>query len=210
MFIAARLFSTILYLSALALPAWAQQSEVVFSSKAWQVEIVAFDDGTFGCVAHVTKKQGSFSIWIFQDDTARLQFFSDEWNFDGGYANYEVQIDKRAAWTLTNAEQYQQSILFNLPNSDDGGRFVGEVAAGNTIVLRGGKGKKIRQFSLAGSRASMGALGECGDTIIQDARSGGGGGQMDNGGAAQGGQQGGGQAGVGGQPPGGNRVNPFQ
>jgi hypothetical protein len=193
---AGRIFSGLIALGVTSAPVMAQESEIIFSRKAWQVEIVGFDDGTYGCVAHVTKKQGSFSIWIFQDDTARLQFFSDQWKFDGGTANLEVQIDKRAAWTLTNAELYEQSILFNLPNSNDGERFAGEVAAGNTIFLRDEDGKQVRQFSLAGSRASMGALAECGEVIVQDAQNSGAP-PMQNSGAA-------------GNPGGGNRTNPFQ
>ncbi len=166
-------------LGATAAPA--QQSEIVFSRKAWQVELVAFDDGTFGCVAHVTRPRGSFSVWIFEDDTARLQFFSDEWEFEGGTADLEIQIDRRGPWTLTNAELYENSVLFNLPDSRDGKRFIREVAAGNKLILRDDDGEQVRQFTLAGSAASMLALAECGETIVEGrGRGGGGGGSRKN------------------------------
>lgn len=153
-------------------PVLAQTSEIIFSRKAWQVELVENDDGTFSCVSHVTRPRGSFSIWIMDDDTARLQFFSEEWQFEEGFADLQVQIDRRGPWTLTNAELFENSVLFNLPNGREGIRFMREVAAGSTLYLRDDEGDDVRRFTLAGSAASMAALGECGEAIVQDRRSG--------------------------------------
>ena len=51
---------------------WAEaQSEVVFSHKHWTVEAVAFDDGSFGCVAQVSAPGDSFSLWVLQDQTVK-------------------------------------------------------------------------------------------------------------------------------------------
>jgi hypothetical protein len=155
---------------ALGAPVLAQESEVIFSRKAWQVELVEFDDGSVGCVSHVTRPRGSFSIWIFEDDTARLQFYSDEWQFEAGFADLQVQIDRRGPWTLTNAELFENSVLFDLPNGREGVRFMREVAGGNTLFLRDDDGVDVRRFTLAGSAASMRALGECGEDIVRAGR----------------------------------------
>jgi hypothetical protein len=55
-----------------------------------------------------------------------------------------VQIDKRAPWNLTNAELYQNSVLFNLPDSDAGIEFIIEVAQGNRLFLRSDDGSTYR------------------------------------------------------------------
>ncbi len=143
------------------------ESEIIFSRKAWQVEVVGFDDGSTACVAQVTRPRGTFSIWVFEDESVRLQFFSDEWEFEESNADLEVQIDRRGPWTLTNADLYQNSVLFNLPDSRDGVRFMVEVAKGKTLFLRDEDGADVRRFPLAGSSASMQAMVDCGATIAQ-------------------------------------------
>jgi hypothetical protein len=148
-------------------------SEVIFSRKAWQVEIVGFDDGSIACVAQVTRPRATFSIWAFEDESVRLQFFSDEWEFEESTANLEIQVDRRGPWTLTNAELFQNSVLFDLPDSKDGVRLMVEVAAGNTLFLRDEDGADVRRFPLAGSKASMLAMVECGETISQGGGGGG-------------------------------------
>jgi len=142
-------------------------SEKVYSYKHWEVEIVAFDDGGFACVAEVDAVTESFSIWTYQDNTARLQFYSTAWDFGetGETANLSVQIDRRTPWTLNNADLYKNSVLFDLPDSDDGVRFLVEVARGNVMYLRSETGEHVQSYSLAGSRASMDALIECGEVI---------------------------------------------
>ena len=42
--------------------ATAQESEVLFSHKHWQVSIVGWDDGSVGCVAEVKAPGESFSM----------------------------------------------------------------------------------------------------------------------------------------------------
>lgn len=152
----------------LAGTATAQTSEVLFSHKHWQVEIVAYDDGSYACLAEVSAPGESFSIWAFQNQSIRLQFYSTQWQFDGGTANLEVQIDRRGPWTMTNAELYENSVLFDLPEGDDTVRFVLEVAQGNTLILRNETGEQVQTYSLAGSRASIDALIECGEVLAQD------------------------------------------
>jgi hypothetical protein len=77
----------------------------------------------------------------------------------------EVQIDRRTPWTLTDAELYENSVLFDLPDNDDSVRFVVEVANGSRLYLRNGDGEDVQDYSLAGSSASIGALIDCGDVI---------------------------------------------
>ena len=146
----------------------AQQSEVLFSHKHWQVSVVGWDDGSIGCVAEVTAPGESFSIWTFPDGAVQLQFYSSAWEFgEGQTADLGVQIDRRAPWSLTGAEVYQNSVLFYLPGDQAGVNFITEVARGNRLYLRDDDGSDVQNYSLAGSSASIGALVECGDVITQ-------------------------------------------
>ena len=141
-------------------------SEVMFSHKHWEVEIVAFDDGTFACLAEVDAVDESFSIWTYSDQSVKLQFYSTSWEFgEGDTANLSVQIDRRGPWAMSNAELYKNSVLFNLPDSDAGVRFLLEVAQGTRLNLRTEAGDDVQWYSLSGSKASMQALIECGEVI---------------------------------------------
>jgi hypothetical protein len=149
-------------------PALAQETQTLFTHKAWEVQIMSFDDGSLGCVAQVSAPGESFSVWAFQAGGVRLQFYSTQWEFgEGKTADLEVQIDRRTPWTLTNAELYLNSVLFDLPTDRDGSRFVGEIANGNVLYLRNDDGEDVQSYSLAGSSASIGALIEC-EGAMQD------------------------------------------
>lgn len=153
-------------LAVMAGSASAQQSEVLFSHKHWQVEVVGWDDGSVGCVAQVSAPGESFSVWTFPDGTVQLQFYSSAWEFgEGDTADLEVQIDRRAPWNLTGAELYQNSVLFYLPDDKAGVNFIVEVAQGNRLYLRSDDGADVQNYSLSGSRASIDALLECGTVI---------------------------------------------
>jgi hypothetical protein len=146
----------------------AQQSEVLFSHKHWQVSVVGWDDGSVGCVAEVKAPGESFSIWTFPDGAVQLQFYSTAWEFgEGQTADLGVQIDRRSPWSLTGAELYQNSVLFYLPSSDAGANFINEVARGNRLYLRSDDGSDVQNYSLAGSSASIGALVDCGNVITK-------------------------------------------
>lgn len=148
--------------------AQAQQSEVLFSHKHWQVSIVGWDDGSVGCVAEVTAPGESFSIWTFPNGSVQLQFYSTSWEFgEGQTADLGVQIDRRAPWSLTGAELFKNSVLFYLPDSKAGVNFITEVARGNRLYLRSADGSDVQNYSLAGSSASISALVECGEAITQ-------------------------------------------
>ncbi len=150
-------------------PATAQDSEVLYSNRAWQVEVTRFDDGTYGCVAQVSAPGESFSIWSFQEGGVRLQFYSSQWEFgEGDTADLEVQIDRRGPWTLTAAELYKNSVLFDLPPGDDGARFVREVSNGSVLYLRNDSGEDVQSYSLAGSNSSIDALIECESAITDN------------------------------------------
>lgn len=153
--------------SVIAAPAFAEvQTETLFTHKNWEVEIVGFDDGSVACLAEVEAPGDSFTIWTYPDQSMQIQFFSDDWDFgEGQTADLEVQVDRRGPWDLTGAELYKQSVLFNLPDSDDGVRFLVEIAQGTKLHLRAADGSDVMWYSLAGSRASMDALISCGDAI---------------------------------------------
>ena len=141
-------------------------SEMLFQHKHWEVEVVGFDDGSFACLAEVDATTDSFSLWLYQDESVKLQFYSTSWEFgEGDTADLQVQIGNRSPWGLNDADLYKNSILFNLPDSDQAVRFLMEIAQGNRLYLRTAAGEAVMDYSLAGSRASMDALIACGDAM---------------------------------------------
>ena len=143
-------------------------STSLYQHKHWEVEFVQFDDGTSACLAEVDAGTDSFSVWYYQDDSFRLQFYSTDWEFgEGQTADMEVEIDRRGSWSMTGAELYKNSVLFNLPDNETGVRFLIEVAQGNQLYLRTAAGEGVKWYSLAGSRASMDAMIQCGEALAQ-------------------------------------------
>ena len=59
----------------------ADRTDTLFRNKAWEVQGVTFDDGSYACLAEVSDPGESFTIWIFQDASIRLQFYSEDWDF---------------------------------------------------------------------------------------------------------------------------------
>ncbi len=160
-----RVFSALL---ALASPAVAETtSEVLYSHKHWEVEYVQFDDGTVACLAEVDATSDSFSVWYYEDGAFRLQFYSTDWEFgdSGDTADLQVQVDRREPWTLTGADLYKNSVLFYLPDSDTGVRFLVELAQGTRLYLYDEDGNGVKDYSLQGSRASMDVMIDCGNQI---------------------------------------------
>ena len=146
------------------------KSQIVFQHKHWQVEVIALDDGTTACTAAVDGGSDSFTIWVFQNKSVRLQFYSTSWDFgEGQTADLQVAIGSRAPWNLTGAELYKNSVLFDLPDSDQGVNFLIEVAQGSRLYLRSADGSDVVDYSLAGSNASINALVQCSDALSSDA-----------------------------------------
>lgn len=140
--------------------------ETLFQHKNWMVAVNSFDDGSVACQAAVDEGSESFTIWVFQDQSVRLQFYSTDWNFtEGDTADLQVEVDRRGEWSLSNANLTGNSALFDLPDSDKGVKFLVEVAEGRTAHLRDENGDDVRDYPLAGSKASMTALIECADAI---------------------------------------------
>lgn len=155
-------------LAGLAGPSLAEPTSVtLFQHKNWEVELVTFDDGGRACLAEVDATTDSFTVWLYQDATFKLQFYSQEWDFGdpGTTADLQLRVDRRSPWNLTQAELYKSSVLFTLPDSDTGVRFLVEVAAGRDLLLATAAGEGVKSYSLSGSSASMRAMLECGDTI---------------------------------------------
>ncbi|MCB1368854.1 MAG: hypothetical protein KDK00_13885 [Rhodobacteraceae bacterium] len=147
-------------------------SEVVYRRKAWEVSLVAFDDGTFACTARVGGGDSSFSIWATANDNASLQFYNSGWQFDGSSADIVVRVDRRAKWTLNDSNLSQNSVFFTLPDEDASLRFLREIMRGNILNLYSSSGSLIERYSLAGSSASILKLSECVD-VLKGAGSGG-------------------------------------
>ena len=153
-----------------AAPVLADKTDILYQHKSWMVEGVTFDDGSYACLAEVTDPGESFSIWAFQDESVELQFYSEDWDFaDGDTADMEVEIDRRSPWSMTGASLTGHSVLFTLPSNDQSGNFIVEVARGNTLHLRSASGEGVRDYTLAGSSASIKALVDCMNSISGDA-----------------------------------------
>ncbi|MFC3182619.1 hypothetical protein [Cypionkella sinensis] len=154
-------------LAACMAPGLAQaEQQVLFQHKNWMVAVNSFDDGSVACQAAVDEGAESFTIWVFQDQSIRLQFYSTDWNFtEGDTADLQVEVDRRGEWSLSNATLTGNSALFDLPNSDKAVNFLVEVAEGRTAHLRDENGDGVRDYPLAGSKASMAALIECADAL---------------------------------------------
>ncbi len=137
-------------------------SETLMTVKDWEVQVVRFDDGAISCLAQVTHGPISFSLWSGADELVELQFYDDSWDLgEGQTADLQVQIDSYGVWNLTNAELRLQSVFFNIPDSSDGVGFMNEVMQGNALYLANDQGDQVGSYSLAGSRAAIGALIEC-------------------------------------------------
>lgn len=145
-------------------------STMLYSYKHWEVEFVTYDDGSVACLAEVDATTDSFTLWVYPDTSVSLQFYSTSWDFGdtGQTANLAVQIDNRADWTLNDAELYKNSVNFVLPDSNVAVDFLLEIAGGNRLYLRSDTGEDVMNYSLSGSKASMNALIECGNSIAGD------------------------------------------
>lgn len=156
-------------LACAASPVWADKTDILYQHKSWMVEGVTFDDGSYACLAEVTDPGESFSIWTFPDESVEVQFYSEDWDFgEGDTADMEVEVDRRSPWAMTGANLTGHSVLFTLPNNDQSGDFIIEVARGNTLHLRTATGDPIRDYTLAGSSASIKALVDCMNSISGD------------------------------------------
>ena len=144
------------------------QSRTLFKHKHWEVELIAYDDGTFACLAEVDAGTDSFTLWLYADRSVRLQFYSTSWEFgEGDTADLQIKIGNREHWNLNDADLYKNSILFNLPDTKLSVGFLTEIAQGNRLYLRTAKGEPVMDYSLAGSSASMAALGECANALSE-------------------------------------------
>lgn len=147
-------------------PAVADRVDTLFTYKSWHVQGVTFDDGSLACLAEVSDPGESFTIWIFQDESIRLQFYSEDWDFgESDTTDLEIEIDRRSPWSMSNANLTRQSVLFDLPDEKASVNFVLEVAKGNTLHLRDADGTPVKDYSLAGSGASISKLIDCSDAI---------------------------------------------
>lgn len=147
----------------------ADTTDTLYQHKSWTVQGVTFDDGSYACLAEVSDPGENFSIWAFQDKSVELQFYSEDWDFgDSDTAEMKVEIDRRSPWSMTGANLTGHSVFFTLPNNDQSGDFIVEVARGNTLHLRSANDDAVRDYTLAGSSASIKVLVDCMNSISGD------------------------------------------
>lgn len=144
-------------------------SETLLRVKDWEVRVVGFDDGSVSCLAQVTHGPVSFSMWSGANELVELQFYDESWDLGKDQtANLKVQVDNYAVWNLSNAELHLQSVFFNIPDGNDGVDFLNEVMQGDALFLANDQGDQVGSYSLAGSRAAVGALIECVSALKAD------------------------------------------
>lgn len=137
-------------------------SRTVYSDQAWTVRVVDYGNKRLRCVAQVSRSGDIFSIWASPTSNVRLQFYSREWAFGNSHrGTLKVRIDRNPSWRMRNAELYKHSVLFNLPSSSQGSKFLLEVSRGDALNLYNDNGNHVRTYTLAGSRSSMAALIKC-------------------------------------------------
>ncbi len=141
------------------------ESEVLFKRKAWEVSVVAFDDGTFACAAEVGTGDSNFLIWADVSENASLQFYNSNWRFENSTADIVLRIDGRPKWTLNEATLSENSVFFDLKDEDASYKFLREIMQGNVLNLFSSGGTRIERYSLAGSHASILALSDCVDAL---------------------------------------------
>ena len=152
-----------------AAPALAERTDLLFQIRSWVVEGVTSDDNSYACLAKVQLLGDSFSIRPFPDNSVRLQFYSDQWEFgEGDSANLQVQIDRLTPRTFSDATLLQNSVFVDLLDLTDSAAFVNEVARGSVLYLRTAQGNDVRTYSLAGSSAAIKYLVNCDKAVIPD------------------------------------------
>jgi hypothetical protein len=138
--------------------------KVLFTHKAWKVNAVKHEDGSFACLADVQSRPSSFSIWAFvgAKTVFRLQFYNATWDLgEGTTANLRVVIDRQPTWELTNVELYKNSALFNLPAENSSKAFLLEIRMGNVLVMNSDSGNLASRHSLSGSSAAIDEFEKC-------------------------------------------------
>lgn len=140
-------------------------TRVLYAHRSWEVRGVVFDTGAPVCVALVRLDGAAFSIWADGANPIRLQFYSPGWAFGDTVSDMEVQVDARDEWTLGDADLFQNAVFFDLPTDDVSIQFLTQVAQGGQLHLRDGQGGDMQSYTLAGSDASIRALGRCVDAL---------------------------------------------
>lgn len=136
----------------------------IYQYKNWEVRLVTWDDGSSSCVAEVSYVNGdAFSIWQDKSGGIRLQLYSPDWNFGAKdrYADIELQVDNHNYWRVAKADFYKNSVLIDPPDDSSTHQFLAEIKTGNQLFLYAGNGKRQSDYSLAGSQASLDAMGSC-------------------------------------------------
>lgn len=126
------------------------------------MQVAGFDDGSFSCLAQVSEGNEIFTVRAGAGSLVKVQFYPAEWDFgEGDTADPEVETDRSTPWALKAVELHLQSVLFTLPDSDIGSKFLLGVVKGNTLYLCDADGNDVRSCTLAGSGASIQALVDC-------------------------------------------------
>ena len=140
-------------------------SETVFQNGNFRVDVNIDDDGDLFCdIASFDGRSGSYlAISSYAQGYYYVNIFMDgEYRF--AEIDLVVGID-RNTWTLNDMEvdQYDRDTLqmTTLMDEYDSGRFLEDLARGNTFYINYNDGSRAATWSLVGSRNAINAFREC-------------------------------------------------
>lgn len=160
-----RILFTLLTLLALPQTGLAQESHRMFSHKHWVVDVVDSQAGYLWCSAATRNAAGdhfSIGLWPNGDVTIYTQF----WGVDfGGQHRFQPVMDiDYQRWTLLNSQR-QGNGMMSWVGGDGLRSLLGDLQRGRAVAFKRNDGGNFASFSLAGSRAAIDALKQCGDYI---------------------------------------------
>ena len=152
----------------LAAPAAAQsefETRTLFRKGAWMV-VLTHDtvEASLWCDANTTNRAGQgLSLTGYESGQFTIFVFDGSWNIADRPLRFLVDIDG-SRWTMDG--QGSGGAVSITP--EDGGtaaRFVGQIMAGNRVVVRNAEGRGLAEFSLNGSAAAVAQFIECWGSI---------------------------------------------
>ncbi len=148
--------------------------DTIYQRGHWVLDINYYENGLRACESRTTNSEDYwFKILTLDDGDYIIQFQNDAWAFGDTILNQEfvVEIDRRGPWTISGSKQGSAIYTRVTPPSDGLSRFFTEVARGNTLYLRNGRGNEIARFSLSGTAATLSQHRDCERRLFSGLRS---------------------------------------
>lgn len=149
-----------------AAPAHAEyDTERLFESGAWYVELTRSDSGTVWCSAETENRSGQiFSLTAYDDQSAAVFVFDGRWNLEKRAVRFHIDID-RSRWDIDGTAD-ENSVSVFLEGDGKAADFMSDLAGGSRISVLNRDKDELAAFSLTGSRRALGVLLDCWKTIV--------------------------------------------